>query len=190
MKKISIALICLFGILNISCSSTKNVLAHTLKEKQINKTDLVFFDSKEYDSNGNLIFEKWDDGYECKYFYDENNKLVSSEQNTGITTEFFYMNDDLVLEQWSDGMLKIYTYQNGKLIKENYSETAFTEYFYDENGNEIYYTSSTGTTSWNEYNDDNLLIYRKNSKGEQYFFDYEFWDNGNIKKRINYKLNK
>ena len=39
-----------------------------------------------------------------------------------------------------------------------------------------------------EYNDKNLLVYRNSSKGDQYFFDYEFWDNGTIKKRINYKL--
>ena len=177
----------MLSILNISCISN-NILSKTINEKQIEKSNLVFFDMKEYDRNGNLIFEKWNDGFECKYFYDKNNKLISSKQNTGITTQFIQLDENTILENWSDGFQKVYVYTNKKLVKEYYSEDIFTEYFYDENGNEIYYKSSTGLISWNEYNDKNLLIYRKNSNGDQYFFDYEFWDNGNIKKRINYKF--
>lgn len=177
-------LICLLS----SCQTNKNVLSQTLNSKNVQKENLIFFDLKEYNESGLLIFEKWDDGYECKYFYDDNNNLISSEQNTGIKTTYEKIDENTVFEYWSNGIIKVYEYNNGKLIKESWSSGAYTEYFYDENGNEEYYKSSSGTISWNEYNDKNILLYRKDSENNEYFFDYAFWPDGKIKKRINYKL--
>ncbi len=172
-----------------SCQTNKSILSETINEKNVKKENLVFFDLKEYNEFGLLIFEKWNDGYECKYFYDDNN-LIASEQNTGIKTTFKKIDENTSIEYWSNGIVKMYEYKNGRLIKEYWSEVDYTEYFYDEKGNEESYRSSYGEISWNEYNDNNLLIYRKNSNNNEYFFDYEFWPNGTIKKRINYKLIK
>ena len=173
-----------------SCQTNKSILSETINEKNVKKENLVFFDLKEYNEFGLLIFEKWNDGYECKYFYDDNNNLIASEQNTGIKTTFKKIDENTSIEYWSNGIVKMYEYKNGRLIKEYWSEVDYTEYFYDEKGNEESYKSSYGEISWNEYNDNNLLIYRKNSNNNEYFFDYEFWPNGTIKKRINYKLIK
>ncbi len=173
-----------------SCQTNKSILSETINEKNVKKENLVFFDLKEYNEFGLLIFEKWNDGYECKYFYDDNNNLIASEQNTGIKTTFKKIDENTSIEYWSNGIVKMYEYKNGRLIKEYWSEVDYTEYFYDEKGNEESYRSSYGEISWNEYNDNNLLIYRKNSNNNEYFFDYEFWPNGTIKKRINYKLIK
>ncbi len=173
-----------------SCQTNKSILSETINEKNVKKENLVFFDLKEYNEFGLLIFEKWNDGYECKYFYDDNNNLIASEQNTGIKTTFKKIDENTSIEYWSNGIVKMYEYKNGRLIKEYWSEVDYTEYFYDEKGNEESYKSSYGEISWNEYNDNNLLIYRKNSNNNEYFFDYEFWPNGIIKKRINYKLIK
>ncbi len=173
-----------------SCQTNKSILSETINEKNVKKENLVFFDLKEYNEFGLLIFEKWNDGYECKYFYDDSNNLIASEQNTGIKTTFKKIDENTSIEYWSNGIVKMYEYKNGRLIKEYWSEVDYTEYFYDEKGNEESYKSSYGEISWNEYNDNNLLIYRKNSNNNEYFFDYEFWPNGTIKKRINYKLIK
>jgi hypothetical protein len=173
-----------------SCQTNKSILSETINEKNVNKEKLVFFDLKEYNEFGLLIFEKWNDGYECKYFYDDNNNLIASEQNTGIKTTFKKIDENTSIEYWSNGIVKMYEYKNGRLIKEYWSEVDYIEYFYDEKGNEESYRSSYGEISWNEYNDNNLLIYRKNSNNNEYFFDYEFWPNGTIKKRINYILIK
>lgn len=173
-----------------SFKTNKSVLSETIKNKNVKKEKLVFFDLKEYNESGLLIFEKWDDGYECKYFYDDNNNLISSEQNTGIKTTLEKIDENTIIEYWSNEIVKKYEYNNGKLIKEYWSEVDFIEYFYDENGNEKSYKSTSGKISWNEYNDKNLLIYRKDSNNNEYFFDYEFWPSGTIKKRINYKLIK
>ncbi len=173
-----------------SCQTNKSILSETINEKNVKKENLVFFDLKEYNEFGLLIFEKWNDGYECKYFYDDSNNLIASEQNTGIKTTFKKIDENTSIEYWSNGIVKMYEYKNGRLIKEYWSEVDYTEYFYDEKGNEESYRSSYGEISWNEYNDKNLLIYRKNSNNNEYFFDYEFWPNGTMKKRINYKLIK
>ena len=191
IKRNQVFMFCLIllGLL-CSCQTNKSVLSETIKNKNVKKEKLVFFDLKEYNESGLLIFEKWDDGYECKYFYDDNNNLRSSEQNTGIKTTLEKIDENTNIEYWSNGIVKKYEYNNGKLIKEYWSEVDFIEYFYDENGNEKSYKSTSGKISWNEYNDKNLLIYRKDSNNNEYFFDYEFWPNGTIKKRINYKLIK
>jgi YD repeat-containing protein len=171
----------------LACQSSKSILQQTIEKKSVSKRKLVLFDVKEYDEDGKLIFEKWNDGFTCKYKYDENNNLAGTEQNNGITTLFLDADENNKIELWSDGRTKYYVYQNGKLIKEYFSDSDYTDYYYDENGFETSYKSSSGLVSWNEYNDDGLLVYRKNNKADRYFFDYEFWGNGNIKKRKNYK---
>ena len=46
LKNIKIVLLCLLGILNISCLSTNNILSKTVKEKQVDKKKISFFRSK------------------------------------------------------------------------------------------------------------------------------------------------
>lgn len=186
MKK-KLLLILSITVMLISCSSTKNVLYVTIKEKNIKKENLLFFDYKTYDKSGNMTFEKWNDGFECEYFYDEKGELKSSIQNTGITTIFQKIDEYKVMENWSNGMQILNVYDDNKhLIKQYFSETLYTEYFFDSNGKESHFTSSSGKTSWNYYNNDGLLKYRKDSSGNEYFYEYEFYADNKIKKRTSY----
>ena len=186
-KSVLLSILACVSACILACQSSKSILRQTIEQKSVSKRKLVFFDVKEYDEEGKLIFEKWNNGYTCKYLYDENNNLTGTEQNNGITTLFLDVDENNKIELWSDGRTKHYVYENGKLIKEFFSEQDYTEYYYDENGFETSYKSSSGLVSWNEYNEAGLLIYRKNNKADRYFFDYEFWENGNVKKRKNYK---
>ena len=162
VKSILLSILACVSACILACQSSKSILKQTIEQKSVSKRKLVFFDVKEYDEEGKLIFEKWNNGYTCKYLYDENNNLTGTEQNNGITTLFLDVDENNKIELWSDGRTK-------------------------ENGFETSYKSSSGLVSWNEYNEAGLLIYRKNNKADRYFFDYEFWENGNVKKRKNYK---
>lgn len=189
-KNVLLSILACLSACILACQSSKSILEQTIEEKSVSKRKLKLIDVKEYDQDGKLIFEKWDNGYTCKYIYDENNILTGTEQNTGITTMFFDLDENNKVELWSDGSTKRYVYENGRLVKEYFSDKDYTEYFYDENGLETSYKSSSGFISWNEYNEAGLLIYRKNNKANRYFFDYEFWENGKVKKRKNYKEKK
>ncbi len=118
----------------LACQSSKSILQQTIEQKSVSKRKLVFFDVKEYDQDGKLIFEKWNDGYTCKYKYDENNNLAGTEQNNGITTLFLDVDENNKIELWSDGRTKRYVYENGKLVKEYFSDKDYTDYYYEENG--------------------------------------------------------
>ena len=90
----------------IACQSSHSILQQTIEQKNLSRRKLVLFDVKEYDEEGKLIFEKWNDGYTCKYLYDENNNLAGTEQSTGITTLFLDVNENNKIELWSDGRTK------------------------------------------------------------------------------------
>ena len=117
-----------------ACQSSQSILKQTIEQKNLSRRKLVLFDVKEYDEKGNLIFEKWNDGYTCKYLYDENNILTGTEQSTGITTMFLDLDQNNKIELWSDGRNKQYVYQDGKLVKEFFSDKDYIEYYYDEHG--------------------------------------------------------
>lgn len=181
----------LVSVVFISCSLARNVLNETIKEKNISKENLIFFDYKTYDQNGNILFEKWSDGFECEYYYNEKGELKSSKQNTGITTVFQRIDECKVIEKWSNGMQILNVYDDNKnLIKQIFSETSYIEYYFDANGKETHFISSSGNTSWNYYNKEGLLNYRKDSKGNEYFYEYEFYPNNKIKKRTSYIYKK
>ena len=179
------------SVVFISCASTKNVLDETIKEKNITKEKLNFHDYKTYDQNGNILFEKWNDGFECEYYYNEDGELISSKQNTGITTVYQRIDEYNVIENWSNGMQILNVYDNNKnLLIQFFSETLYIEFFFDSNGKETHFISSSGNTSWNYYNNDGLLNYRKDSKGNEYFYEYEFYPDNKIKKRTSYIYKK
>lgn len=146
--------------------------------------EYTLFDIKTYDLDGKLLEETWDDGYNCKYFYDNNNNPTYSYQNTGITTKYKIISSSEIEETWSNGIKKLYYYnQNHKLTREYYKYpdennfNYYTEYIYDEYNRELSYSSYRGakkiSTSWNYYDENNILTRRTNSDGEEYVFVYD-----------------
>ena len=67
----------------------------------------------------------------------------------------------------------------------------YTEYTFIDNREvrySVYNKSGKTTTYWNYYDENGLLIRRTNSNGEEYFFEFEYYDNGNVKTRYMYEL--
>ena len=162
------------------------------------KSKYVLFDVKQYDVNGNLTEERWDDGYECRYFYDENNNPVRSVQNTGITTEYKVVDEHEILEIWSDGSQKMYIYDmNHNLVREYWKDPEderfenYMEYTFIDNREvrySVYMYGVKSTTYWNYYNENEVLVRRTNSNGDEYFLDYDYYENGKVKTRYMYEL--
>ena len=183
----------LFGIALLMSLSFCVCAGETFK-----KSKYVLFDVKQYNMNGNLTEETWDDGYNCRYFYDENNNPVRSVQNTGITTEYKVLDEHEILETWSDGRQKQYIYDmNHNLVREYWKDPdeekfdCFTEYTYinkREVRYSVYMYGEKASTYWNYYDENGVLSRRTSSYGDEYFFDYEYYEDGKVKTRYNYKL--
>lgn len=182
----------LFGIAILLCLSFSVFAKGTFK-----KSKYVLFDVKQYDVNGNLTEETWDDGYNCKYFYDENNNPVRSVQNTGITTEFKVVDEHEILETWSDGSQRQYIYDmNHNLVREYWKDPEderfenYMEYTFIDNREvrySVYMYGEKASTYWNYYDENGILVRRTNSYGEEYFFDYDYYENGKVKTRYIYE---
>ena len=183
----------LFGIAILLCLSFSVFAKGTFK-----KSKYVLFDVKQYDVNGNLTEETWDDGYNCKYFYDENNNPVRSVQNTGITTEYKVVDEHEILETWSDGSQKMYIYDMNHNLRREYWKDPYEESFenymeYTYKGNRevrysVYMYGVKSTTYWNYYDENGVLVRRTNSNGDEYFLDYDYYENGKVKTRYMYEL--
>lgn len=182
----------LFGIAILLCLSFSVFAKGTFK-----KSKYVLFDVKQYDVNGNLTEETWDDGYNCKYFYDENNNPVRSVQNTGITTEFKVVDEHEILETWSDGSQRQYIYDmNHNLVREYWKDPEderfenYMEYTFIDNREvrySVYMYGEKTSTYWNYYDENGVLVRRTNSYGEEFFFEFEYYDNGKVKTRYMYE---
>lgn len=161
------------------------------------KSKYVLFDVKQYDVNGNLTEERWDDGYECRYFYDENNNPVRSVQNTGITTEYKVLDEHEILETWSDGSQKMYIYDmNHNLVREYWKDPEderfenYMEYTFIDNREvrySVYMYGERSSTYWNYYDENGVLVRRTNSNGDEYFLYYDYYENGKVKTRYMYE---
>lgn len=161
-----------------------------------------------YDKNNNRIYEKYQtaDGFhECYMEYDSKNRIISNlwelsngKSFTDITT---YDTEGNSCTK-RDDYLEIYRkYKNGKeverrdvVLDENRKQVRLTKY--NDQGDEIYYyflpfygNEKEYETSY-KYNKEGDKIYKK-QKGEETFFsyDYEYYDNGKLKKKITYSTN-
>ena len=93
----------------------------------------------EYDSNGNLIHSKDNDGGEYWHEYDGNGNEIHFKENDGY-------------EYWCE--------YDSKGNRIHYEDSSGNEewYEYDSNGNQIHYKDSSGEEYWHEY------TYWKNGK--------------------------
>lgn len=179
---------------------SSSIIEKLSSEKDFNLDRLELLGIKEYDRKGRLFKEtmydlKWNDVFIVYYFYDLKDNLSFSRHSSGVTTTYTKIDDNTVSEEWSNDIKKTYVYKDGNQVKEIFyqpdlEEPDYIEYFFDENGLETYYRANDGRTSWNEYNDSNLLVYRHSDEGNEYYFGYQFWSDGTVKKRMCYKLNK
>ncbi|MCX2680046.1 RHS repeat protein [Galbibacter sp. EGI 63066] len=128
----------------------------------------------EYNSDGKETYHKFSSG-EKLFEYDEKGRLVSSKTGDGhIETWAYDQADRLIQFKNSSGYEKIYKY--------------------DERGNQVYlkdilpdYLSSVETSTgeiptsaieeWQEFNDENLLVHFKDSRGHEEWFTYDAYGN-------------
>lgn len=182
MKKVLSCIFIIFAVLQLSFAFPK---------------DSVFFDFKEYDKNGKLVLEKWDDNTVIEYLYDKKGNWIGKKQSDGVTSRCVKTDSRIITETYSNGIITTYRYldddckiltEEKSVVKEMNLETT-TVYLFNEKGNEtmfIYYSPNGTCTSWNEYDENNRLVKRTNSYGDEYYYEYEFYKNGSVKKRICY----
>lgn len=150
-------------------------------------------DEKKYERN-NVIYKKTKDGYEI--WYDMNRKIIHTK---GECEETWYEYDNYgnkVYEKSVDGELETtknitYVYsKNGIVIDSKcvrYSNNndkrkdTYKWFKYDFNGDRIYYLNEDDTY---KYTNDGLLIYTKDSYDDENWYEYEFFENGNVKKVV------
>lgn len=155
----------------------------------------------EYDEHGNEVYRRDYDNLETRteHDYDENGLLVHSK---GRDNEKWYEYDN------QGNLISIREKENDS---EYYNED---EYEYDESGN-IIYKKEGDWKEWNKYDengvikssrrktsigtsiesleyydeDGNVVLrkYCENGSEEEYWYKYEFWENGTIKQRIRYR---
>ena len=104
-------------------------------------------DNYVFDSNGNVIYREYSNGYWSKREYDTNNNEIYRGNSTGFWRKYEYdTNNNKIYVEDSDG---------------NWYKRE-----YDTNNNEIYFEKSNGYWEKYEYNSNNNEIYYEDSNGE------------------------
>ncbi|BDC96958.1 hypothetical protein [Treponema saccharophilum] len=138
------------------------------KENCYDLDDGYDYEEKRWDLSGNLIYCRWSDREEISE-YDTKNKLIhylskSSDENYNYEVWYEYKDGILIHKKCSDG----------------------EEYKYDSQGELTYYRDSDLKTYWNECDSKGNPIHFKSDDVEEWY-EYELYDNGNIKKKICYR---
>lgn len=108
----------------------------------------VLHDNDKYD--GIILTFRSCKGFEEKYEYDSNDKLVHYENSGGLSRYFSY--DD-------NGNTTYIQIRVPNHCSEQWYE-------YDPNGNVIHYKDSNGKEYWKEYSENNICIYKKSRTAE------------------------
>ena len=107
-----------------------------------------------YDERGNLIYCKYDNGYEFWNEYDKNNNCIHYKNSNGFEYwREFDERDNLIHLKDSDG---------NEFLRE-----------FDENNNEIHYKDSNGFEYWREFDERDNLIHFKDSDDCEYWYEYD-----------------
>jgi glucose dehydrogenase len=114
----------------------------------IPREEFHLIEPKNFDKNGNLIYQENSDGSWEKSEYDENNNEIYFENSSGY---------------WEK---RQYDENNNKIYYEN-SEGFWEKRQYDKNNNEIYFENSNGYWRKYEYDENNILINTTTGKKEQ-----------------------
>ncbi len=155
----------------------------------------------EYDAAGNNTYKKYKVGnliMEWHYQYDNkgNANYLLFELN-GQKKEVWIDYDEYghpTRTVDSNYMIDLWEYKydaKGNMIYEkqithdNLVKTLETWYKYDDKGHKIY-ENKFGTEYWYEYNNNGNLIYIKREDGFETWYEYEYWENGKVKKQIEY----
>ena len=161
--------------------------------KKRQKTNDKFESLWKYDKNNFLIYEKYisPDNPVAEAWYDNNNKgkPIHLKTNTGYEEWYTYdKNGNLILEESSTGYESKSVYdKNNKLIRFYNSEGENLIYEYDENGRLIKSEFVNVTIVEYEYNDKGLLQLQA-VDDTIFLYDYEFYNDGTIRKKYTYHL--
>ncbi len=164
-------------------------------------------EKKEYDKNGNLIYqlyyngtEKWykynshgkklyekelPSGYECWYEYDQKGNLIHSSDSKNWWVQYKYDKDNNLIYMESESIKKWYKYNEKKQLTyekiyylDNNPIVKYEEWTeYDKNNHKCYSYNSKGIKTWYKYDSNGREIYTKNSKGNETKHNYDTYGN-------------
>lgn len=134
---------------------------------------------KRFDANGNVIYEKYNDGYEMISEYDERNNCIYENYYGRYIkkTEYDSYNriiHEIYVTSGAEYWYEYVTFENGsiktKVIKSNSGYIETREY--DILGNGIHWFDNSGYEAWGEYYPDGNVIYFKDSEGNNSLDEY------------------
>lgn len=179
----------------------KNNLIHKKSISIVTKLPLAVEFWYEYDTAGNKTYQKINTGESIEewwYQYDNRGNINYVRYKSGKDDiETWFDNDNYgnhIQANSSNNKTTIWQYEydtsgkilytlevSGSLVWQNW-------YRYDANGNKIYEKNEYGQENWYDYNDKGNIIYEKSARrGSEEWYEYEYGNNGKVKKHIIYK---
>ena len=154
---------------NLIVTETPTYLWNKILSKIFNQEVTQYFgvnsDNLIFNSNGNVIYREYSNGYWEKREYNSKGNLIYYENSDGYWEKREYESKgNLIYYENSDGEIKEYDSNGNKIYSEN-SNGYWYKREYDSNDNLIYYEDSDGYWIKLEYDSNNKLIYRENSNG-------------------------
>jgi YD repeat-containing protein len=113
-------------------------------------------------------------------------KIALADKNTDIVHDYTYdVNNNIIgymnsFEYWYERQYD----SNNNMIKHIDSNGYVFWYEYDQNNNVTFYEDNNGESFCNTYDNDNNLVYQSFSDGNEQRYEYEFYNDGQLK-RIN-----
>lgn len=140
---------------------------------------------QEWDANGRTIYIKCDKS-ETYYKYNKKGIMIQKKSIEDNSEEDKIWDESGRLTYKKEyGYEYFYDYNsNGVLIKKRCSDG--TEKQYNDSGKLIFYKDEYRNSYWCEYDEDNNVIHYKDNDIDEWY-EYELWENGNIKKKICYR---
>lgn len=154
----------------------------------------------EYDANGNKTYcARYDDHYDNMYltyevwfYYDEQGRETHWKNSHGVESWCKYdeRGNKIYWMDYDCGIEYKYGYdESGKLIYEEPVDCGWKNvYEYDADGKKILDKCFEVRTEerWHDYDESGNILHSKSSLGLELWYEYEFWENGNIKQRVEY----
>ena len=133
------------------------------------------------DSEGRTICEKYPDGKEVRYEYDDFGNVVSRTDNFGQKTYFYDECGNVLQISFPDGSSERFSYSDGNLVSRISRGGHRTDFLYNQDKNlSVVFKGNQPVASF-EYDSDGFLTSYCDSIGTRTFFSYDSY--GNITQR-------
>lgn len=171
-------------------------------------TDLTYYGFTEYDENGNKIYgktfmgqeyfyeynddgklsfwlnidSKWGDETACSIEYDTKGRIIHEDYGYEEYTYEYDEENYTVQQKYRDGSLG-WKYDCDTKWQRIHGKRGVMEWwaYFDSNGNETYNKDWQGIEIKYEYDSKGRLIHEISNNSGEFWYEYTFWDNGNVK---------